>query len=222
MKCVSKKMMSLIIFSIFIVTGCRKAAVFVPSPSPPLTSVIVDLVHITSDIEDENYQSPSGETTLLWNSHGHVPILAPDGHKLTMGEFNDASGKAAVTYLHEGTKIEINLQGLIPNGIYSISILTFKLPGLHGSFGNPIGRGTLGLNGGNEHIFTAASDGTASLSAIVYAQSLSGFGSVGNCLCSEYEIQLLAAFQSGNTLNSDLGNPDSWVNQFAFQFRGHQ
>ena len=78
------------------------------------------------------------------------------------------------------------------------------------------------LTDGAENIFTASSDGSASVSAIINAQSLSILGSVGDCLFSEYEIHFMAAYHLNYvTNNGSPGNPDSWVTQFFFPFRGN-
>jgi hypothetical protein len=223
MKNLYKRLMPLIILSIFIGTGCLKDTSRPEShpSSQPSLPLNVDLVHVAYHIEDAKKESPSGEATMLWNNRGHTPIMAPDGHQVTFGEFNTVSGKAEITYLQQGSKVALSLQGLIPNGVYSIWVLTFQLPGYHGTFANLIGNGALGSNDGSQNTFRASFDGTAFLSTIMYAESLSIFGSVGNCLCSEYEVHIVAAYHSTNLINrDDSGNPDSWVAQFAFQFRG--
>lgn len=220
-----KKLMPLLILWILIGTGCYKV-VETPRRDPnslpaPGVSFNVDLVYVALHIEDKNRKPPEVDAELLWNNRGHTPIIAPDGHQVTLGEFNSVTGKAEVTYINKGTNIAINLQGLIPNGLYSIWVLTFKLPGFHNSFVHLIGNGALGLNSGSGNTFTASSAGTAFIPATMHAQSLSLFGSVGDCLCSEYEVHLMAAYHSNNLIhNGTPGNPDSWVTQFSFPFRG--
>ena len=52
----------------------------------------LDLVHepifLDLFIEDANMQPAVGDNTLIWDKFGHVPILAPDGHQVTLGEFS--------------------------------------------------------------------------------------------------------------------------------------
>ncbi len=220
-----KKLVPLLSLSILILSGCYKRIEILrrdPNTFPtPGVSFNVDLVHVALHIEDKNMRTPEGDATLLWNNRGHTPIIAPDGHQVTRGEFNGVTGTANVTYINQGTSIAINLQGLVPNGVYSIWVLTFKLPGFHNSFANLIGNGALGLNSEVKNTFTASSAGTASLSARMQAQSLSIFGSIGNCLCSEYEVHLMAAYHSNNLIqNGTPGDPSSWITQFVFPFRG--
>jgi hypothetical protein len=41
---------------------------------------------------------PQGDAALIWNNRGHIPIKAPDGHQVTLGEFDRVTGKAEVTH----------------------------------------------------------------------------------------------------------------------------
>ncbi len=189
------------------------------TPGVPLH---VELVPSALHIEDKGRRNPSDNASFLWNKRGHSPILAPDGHQVTLGEFNMVTGGAEVTCVNQGTAIAISLQGLIPNGVYSLWIFTFKSPGFHNNFDHLIGNGVLKLTNGAENIFTASSDGSASLSAIIHRQSLSIVGSVGDCLFSEYEIHFMAAYHLNYVIhNGTPGNPNTWVTQFFFPFRGN-
>ena len=157
MKNLFKRLMPLIILSILTGAGCRKDNISRPESHPssqPSLPLNVDLVHVAYHIEDAKKESSLDETTLLWDNRGHTPIMAPDGHQVTFGEFNTVSGKAEITYLQQGTKVALNLKGLIPNGVYSIWVLTFKLPGYHATFANLIGNGALGFSDGSQNTFT--------------------------------------------------------------------
>ena len=221
-----KSLMPLSGLWILIATGCYKAdGVYRLDPGTlPLAStpINVDLVPSDVHIEDKDRNRPANDTMLLWNNRGHTPIMAPDGHQVTLGEFHKVRGVARVLCINQRTDIAINFEGLIPNGKYTIWILTFKLPGFHNNFDNLIGNGALKLTGNKENTFTAFSDGSATLSAKMDAQSLSLFGSVGDCLFSEFEVHLMVAYSSDNVLhNGPPGNFDSWVTQFIFPFRGN-
>ena len=175
--------------------------------------------------EDANKQMPVGNATLLFDRRGHTPILAPDGHQITLGEYNTASGWAHVKCITSGTHTVFHMTGLIPNGVYTIWVLTFKSPGFPSpgpnKFLNLIGNGALGAPDGSENAFVATEDGTASLSVTMPAERLSLFGSVGNCLGSEFEAHLVAAYHSdGLTHGGSPGNPSTWVVQFGFPFHG--
>ena len=183
----------------------------------------VNLVHPTFNIEDANMQTPVGDATLLWNNVGHIPVLAPDGHQLTLGEFKSVLGYANIKCVNAGTHVVVHLMGLIPNGVYTIWVLPFKSPGFELTFANLIGEGSLGAPDGSQNAFTASVGGTASLSVIIPAGSLSEFGSVGNCLSSEYEVHFAAAYHlDGLTHGRAPGAENTFVIQFAFPFYGSQ
>jgi len=220
-----KRLMPLIGLSILIATGCDKEVNLHKGEetisSPTSVPLNVDLVHVALHIEDKNMMSPVGDATPLFNNRGHTTIMAPRGHQVTLGEFNTVSGKADITCTDYGTNVAMQFQGLIPNGVYSIWVLTFKLPGFHGTFDNLIGNGALGSIDGSENAFIASSAGTASLSVTTHAESLSLFGSVDNCLFSEYEVYLAVAYHLDNlTHGGTPGDPATWVVQFAFPFMG--
>lgn len=181
----------------------------------------VDLMHGTLTIEDANMLPPVGDNTLLFDNTGHTAVVAPDGHQVTLGEFNRVSGDAKVKCINKGTHVVIHLQGLIPNGVYTVWTVIFKSPGFDGTLTNVIGVGALGPVDGSGNSFTASADGTASLSAITPGGSLSAFGSVGNCLSTEYEIQLWGAYHmDGLTHGATPGNDATWVQHFFFGFKG--
>jgi hypothetical protein len=167
--------------------------------------------------------TPVGDNTLLWNKSGHTPIMAPDGHQVTLGEFNSVSGYAEIKCINSGTHVVVHLKGLIPNGVYSMWVVTFKSPGFDPTFANQIGEGALGAPDGSQNAFKASPAGTASISAIIPAGPLSEFGLVGNCLSSEYEVQLAAAYHLDNlTHGATPGEPNTWTIPFAFPFHGSQ
>ena len=221
-----KSLMPLSGLWILIATGCYKAdGVYRLDPGAlPLTStpINVDIVPSAIHIENKDRMSPANDTMLIWNNRGHTPVLDPLGHQVTLGGFKKVTGVAKISCVSQGTRIDINLQGLIPNGRYSTWVYTFKLPGFHNNFSNLIGNGALILNNGTGNRFTAFPDGSASLSTTIHAQSLSLFGSIGNCLFSEFEIHLMVAYSYNNGLhNGPPDNPDSWVTQFYFPFIGN-
>lgn len=183
----------------------------------------VELVRPTFNIEDANMHTPVGDATLLWNNVGHIPVLAPDGHQVTLGEFQRVSGYANIKCVNKGTHVVVHLMGLIPKGVYTIWVVTFKAPGFDPTFANQIGEGSLGAPDGSQNAFTASQAGTASLSVIMPAGSLSRFGSVGTCLSSEYEVHFAAAYHlDGLTHGGSPGAENTFVIQFAFPFYGSQ
>jgi hypothetical protein len=179
--------------------------------------------HVYIHLEDANGLAPSGDATLLFDNRGHTPVTAPDGHQITLGEYNMVSASADINCNTTGTHVVVHAAGLIPNGVYTIWVLVFKSPGFDGSFVNLIGNGALGAPDGSENAFTASPAGTASLSVIMPAENLSLFGSVGNCLSSSFEVHVVAAYHSdGLTHGGSPGDLSTWVVQFAFPLHGTQ
>lgn len=84
------------------------------------------------------------------------PVLAPDGHHLTPSEWWQASGKARVTCLPQGTRYRFSFRGLVPDGVYTIWHFT------------PTGGGALASHPPADvnNVFMANDDGAAELSVI--------------------------------------------------------
>ena len=223
MKHLFPTVMPLLSLAILAVTGCVKA-LEVPSRNQRTFNTTgipekVELVPYLSQIEGRNGDQLTNDTNLIWNNSGHTAIIAPDGHQLTLGEFLSVKGFAEITTSDQGTGVTLELQDLIPGGLYSLWILTFKPPGFHGNYNNLIGYGAFALTGSTKNTFTAGLTGTASISGSVYAQALSVFGSVPKCFCAEYEVQIVAAYHSNNHVyNGNPGDPDSWITQFMFPY----
>ncbi len=174
-------------------------------------------------LEDANMMPPADDNTLLWNKFGHVPILAPDGHQITLGELNKVSGYVTIKCINQGTHVVVHLMGLIPNGVYTIWTETFKSPGWDGTFDNEIAEGAMGAPDGSQNAFTASSAGTASFSVMLPAGSLSEFGSIGNCLSSEYQVHLAAAYNLDNITHGGIpGDLNAFIVPFVFSFFGSQ
>ncbi len=183
----------------------------------------VDLMHTTFTIEDANGGTPTGDATLLFDNVGHTLVTAPDGHQVTLGEFNKVSGYAEIKCINAGTHVVVHLKGLIPNGVYTMWVVTFKSPGFDWTTANAIGVGALGPGDGSKNAFTASPSGTASLSATMPAGTMSEFGSVNNCLSSEYQVQLWGVIHmDGLTHGGSPGDESTWVEQFVFQFMGSE
>jgi len=142
------------------------------------------------------------------------PLLAPDGHQLTLGEYITASGRAAVKCINAGTHSALHYSGLIPNGTYSVWL---AIP-------NPmppprlIGGSTLGpVEPAN--FFTASEAGEGQLSVITPAKNLSIFGGpIGECFLDQ-PVELHLAYHADGETHGDIPGPlDAWVVQARFLF----
>lgn len=175
-------------------------------------------------------------TPLYYRRDGQ-PILGPDGHHVTAGEFAAVRGSIAVKCLTTGTHIEMHLRDLIPNATYRVWLLTFRSPGFSlgppPDFSNLIGEGALGPNDRSRNTFVASAAGEGQIARIHPPGPLSEtlpdppFANepAGPCLLTdEYEWHVVAAFQQpGHAGGPETGPPALFpgtaVEQFTFIFR---
>src|SRR2546425_13272907 len=84
-----------------------------------------------------------GDTLIYEDNVGfcghHYPITAPDGHQLTLAEWQTARGEAHAQCVAGGTQVRVKLKGLVPHGVYSIWVGTFTVPGLTPDYSANIG-----------------------------------------------------------------------------------
>src|SRR5262249_23008122 len=108
------------------------------SDANPTTTTNSMIVHVPFFIQDAAGQAPTDPATPLFESRAGNAVLAPDGHQVTLGEFNAPAGSASVSCGDAGTHAVLDLQGLIPGGKYSVFNLVFKDPGFDPTFANLI------------------------------------------------------------------------------------
>ncbi|MGD8321084.1 MAG: hypothetical protein PVJ02_11525 [Gemmatimonadota bacterium] len=165
------------------------------------------------------------------------PILAPDGHHVTAGEFSAVSGSIEVRCVESGTQVSMHLRGLIPHATYRVWLLKFKEPGFDigppPDFSNVTGEGALGPADRSRNTFLASASGEGQITRIHPAGPLSEtvpeppFANepAGRCLLTdEFEWHVVAAFQQpGQPGGQDVGPPALFpgtaVEHFTFIFR---
>ncbi len=154
--------------------------------------------HILEVAINEDGDKPGPATpddTVLLNEHPNASggqfdvILSPDGSEaITWGQFRQVTGTLDVEELLDGsgTTVSVDLQGLIPNGVYTLWADFYGGPGigldpwpavpLEFVFDHELGIGALGYDTTNApanpndfkgNAFTAMADGTATLEAIM-------------------------------------------------------
>jgi hypothetical protein len=181
---------------------------------------------IEAELADAHGNPPTSLDTLLYNKGGPLgpcnppaPILGPDGHQVTLGEWRQAGGTASVKCLGEETHVVIHFTGLIPKGLYTVDVATFKTPGFDGSLANLIGVGALGPNDGSENTVVASANGEAELSVMHPAGPLSLFGEVGDCLLDQVAFQLVGIYHLDGMSHAPVpGSPCDFVDAFAWTF----
>jgi len=175
--------------------------------------------------------------TLLYYRRTGLPILGPDGHHVTAGEFSAVRGSISVKCLEAGTQVSLHLRNLIPKATYRVWLLTFKEPGFDvgppPDFSNVIGEGSLGPNDRSRNTFTASATGEGQITRIhpegplseVLPQPPLANEPVGACLLVDpFEWHVVAAFQQpGQPLGRNVGPPALFlgtaVEHFTFMFR---
>ncbi len=180
---------------------------------------------ITFAIEDADGNVPTESQTLLYENALHNPVLAPDGHQVTFGEWSAATGTASVGCIQSGTHVTLHLRNLIPNGVYTAWTLVLKAPGYDGTEAsltdNVIGVGSLGLNDGSQNVFHASTNGTGQISRTVLGGNLSLFGSAGNCLLTdEFEFQFVILYHINQMTYGPMPGPDGVkAEQLRFDYK---
>jgi hypothetical protein len=165
--------------------------------------------------------TPSG--TLLFNvrSAGPTcpPVLAPDGHQITLGEFRQAEGRVGVDCINTGTHDVVHFSGLIPKGTYTLWQFIFA----NGFPGMATGAGADGHNGTNgpiENFFTASQDGEGQLSVTAPPGPLSAFGTLNGCWLDNPEVHLELVYHiDGQTHGPVPGPAPTWVFQSVFTIK---
>ncbi len=219
-----------VILAFLLVTACSKSdlseeSAFTPS-AEKIAMASTSAIAVPFFIEDANSNNPvTGNNTPLYTVLGHNPIIAPNGHHVTLGEYNTVEGRAQIKCLSNGTHVTLNLSNLIPNGTYTIWTLTFQAPGFDGTlaslFANLTGVGAFGLSDGSANTFVASASGKGQITRIVTAGNLSEFGSIGSCVLSdEFEVHFIGAYHlDGNTYGPTPGPDGSYIEHFGFIFK---
>ena len=156
-------------------------------------------------------------------SSNKVPVVAQDGHRVTWGEFRAATGTARLTCAEAGTRVHIDFQRLLPNGVYTGWLVFFQAPGfLSAGFDALTGLAPIGPSDGSQSKVIADGSGSAALDAVVpqgtvTVQLSSSAQSVPHCLLDAYEVHFVAAYHAdGQTYGSVPGAPDKIAEQIGF------
>jgi hypothetical protein len=148
--------------------------------------------------------------TLLFNRTGCGPVLAPDGHHLTLREFVGVKGKASVQCISMGTRAMLHFSGLVPNQIYTVWLFLVDP--------SPFGAGSLGRTDPSENFFTANAEGEGEISRTTPAQMLSAAGQVGPCFLDDV-VEIHLVYHLDEMTHGHLpGDPSTWVVNARFFF----
>jgi len=213
---------------LFVLAALTTWGGFTTSADQPTNKTVRASFDITVPVADPVYDSAgipavAADTLLYANASGlcnHLfPLIAPDEHHITLGEWQKAKGNALIKCGQRGTHVVLQVSGLIPNGVYTVWVATFQAPGLTPDFANLIGLGALGAPDGSDNVILASSQGTAQLSVFHPAGDFSIFGS-SDCLSEEFEVLLwLPLHLDGQTHGGVPGDECQLGFQGGFRFR---
>jgi hypothetical protein len=154
-----------------------------------------------------------------------VPVMAPDGHAVTWGEFRAASGTATLSCEDGGTRVHVQLAHLIPNGVYTGQLVFFEAPGFKSQLFNALsGVAPVGPSDGSQSKLIANASGAATLEALVPAGNVTvtipgKTQAVPSCLLDAYEVHVVAAYHlDGQTCGATPCAPDKQAEQIGWMF----
>jgi hypothetical protein len=191
---------------------------------PVDASLVLDLNDPLGQVRNSVSGIPTDPDELVFRRHtsGLIPINAPDGHQLTLQEWSAARGTSSINCNGTTTNYQLSLQGLIPNGTYTIWNNIFgstKRPG--SPVDDQVAGGALGASNGSENAFIASATGSATLSLTVGGGDALGFG--GNqpdcALTDARGIILVVLYHLDHqTWGSSTGPEDTWVDHLLFYY----
>jgi hypothetical protein len=186
----------------------RDVRAAVCDPTDNAVGMITAATPLSAPLFDGN-RGPTGMAPAPCNM-----VLAPDGHQITLGEFNAAIGRILVKCINTGTHAAIHYSGLVPKGTYSVWL--FKV--------NPsppppyIGAGTLGITALSENHFVASEAGEGEISRTTPEEDLSAFGHVGSCFLDGV-VELHLVYHIDQQTHGFLPGPiNTWVVNARFFF----
>lgn len=179
-------------------------------------------------VSDINGNLPTSDDTPLYDSRvcqagdPRTPIIAPDGHHVSWGEWADVEGRAAVKCINDGSHVVVHLSGLIPNGQYTCWNVAFDPPGFDGTLNNAFTFGPLGLQDGSENGFVANIHGEAEITGITPPGPMSIIQKrdFDGCFTDEVEFHVAVAYHIDGLNHGPTPGPVcTWAVQRAFVFK---
>lgn len=148
-----------------------------------------------------------------------IPILAPDGHQILYGEWQEAQGEALVSCSGKTTNFKLQFSGLIPNGVYTVWISPMAV-NKSAKPSDILGVGALGDQSGNKNIIIADDQGAGELNESMPSGPLSNLGTLSTCaLTSNKGMVLILDYHiDGQTYGATNGPDDTEVGHMIFIF----
>ncbi len=195
------------------------------NPVDERTSEFLDEVAIVPFfIENEFGEIPTEATELIYENRKKMPVMDMDGIHMRLFDFSLVNGNIEVTCENGGVSMDVELRGLVPNGVYTFWHVTFNEEGADPSkeMLNIRGIGAVGKGDGSDNFFLASPTGTAKFSAFSpTGRVLSMIGDIKSCpLTDEKEWHVVGSYHmDSKTYGPVLGPDGTVVEQFAFVFK---
>ena len=143
------------------------------------------------------------------------PLLAPDGHQLTLGEFKAVVGGALVKCIAEGSHTVLRFSGLQLNGVYNVWLAVVNPNPASG--GPYLSAGSLGKAALSENRVLVSAAGDGQITRVTPEQDQSVAGHIGACaLDSAIEIHLV--YHNDQQTHGPVPGPqDTWVVNARFR-----
>ncbi len=158
--------------------------------------------------------------TPVFNARGCGPVLAPDGHQLTLGEFKAVQGTASVKCINKGTHTVVHYSGLVPKGTYTVWLAIFDDGPRPVPFTTLSALGNSGPSDPIVNDFTASEsgEGQISLTNSEGVGSANG-GPIPSCWLDHPLVEVHLVYHiDGQTHGPVPGPTTTWVAQEIFQF----
>jgi hypothetical protein len=158
-----------------------------------------------SDVHGNRPNASTDPSTLLYKAVNGQPLLAPDGHQLTWGEWIEPlrtdTSRVSVKCVDKGTHVVIEATGLIPNALYSAWLFAQATPT------SMFAVGTLRSVLPGDNSFVTDETGAGSFNAIVPAGPLSIQGEVSDCLLTSSTFIIQLDYHSDGRLYGGVPGP---------------
>jgi hypothetical protein len=211
---------SIVCTALFAAAGCGDARAL--SDSQP---IIVAPFYVDAAGQPVGASTPDAMTILKVAGSANVPVMSPDGRAVTWGEFRAATGTATLSCEEHGTRVHVQLEHLIPNGVYTGQLVFFQAPGFKSQLFNALsGVAPIGPADGSQSKLTADASGTATLDTLVPAGAVTvaipgKTQAVPSCLLDAYEVHVVAAYHlDGQTCGATPCAPDKQAEQIGWMF----
>lgn len=206
------------------ITLCLLSTVGCGQPSLTHSNAIIPTL-LFSDPGGAPITTTTPDPTLVDKVAGtlHVPVVAPDQHDVTWGEFRQAGGVAQVSCTGSGTHVHIDFQHLLPNAVYTGWLVFFQPPGFAAQqFDAMTGLAPIGPQDGSQARLVTDAHGSAVLDALTPSGQATVLApgrtqQIPSCLLDLYEVHLVAAYHiDGQTHGSEPGDPSTIAEQVGW------